>query len=55
MKFDENKNNLPEQEEKLSASKRKIWGNIKEGLNEVGLIEQGKIKGKSSNKFLSGI
>jgi hypothetical protein len=53
VKIDEKRNKLLEQEEKLSASKRKIWGNIKEGYNEVELIEQGEINGKTSKEFLS--
>ncbi len=52
VKIDETKNKLLQQEEKLSASKRKIWGNIKEGLNEVELIEQGEIREKTAKEFL---
>lgn len=53
VEVDEKKNKLLEQEEKLSAAKRKIWGNIKGGLNEVELIEQGEIKEKTAKEYLS--
>jgi len=53
VKIDEKRNKLLEHEEKLSASKRKIWANIKEGLKEAELIEQGEINGKTSKEFLS--
>ena len=53
VKIDEKKNKLLEQEEKLSASKHKIWTNIKEGLKEVELIEQGEIREKTAKEFLS--
>ena len=52
VKIDEKKNRLLEQEEKLSTSKRKIWANIKEGLNEVVLIQQGEIREKTAKEFL---
>lgn len=52
VKVDEKKNKLLEQEEKLSVTKRKIWGNIKEGLKELELIEQGEIREKTAKEFL---
>jgi ribosomal protein S4E len=52
VEVDEKKNKLLELEAKLSSAKGKIWNNIKEGLVEVELIEQGKIKGKTANDFL---
>jgi ribosomal protein S4E len=53
VEVDEKKNKLLELEAKLTHRNRKIWGNIKEGLNEVELIEQGKIKAKSAKEFLN--
>ncbi|HEY9123377.1 MAG TPA: hypothetical protein VIO15_03490 [Bacteroidales bacterium] len=53
VKVDEKKSKLLELEEKLSPTKRKIWSSIKEGLKEVELIEQGKIKAKSAKEFLN--
>ena len=53
VEVDEKKNKLLELEAKLTPSKRKIWGSIKEGLNEVELIEQGKIKAKPAKEFLN--
>ena len=52
VKVDEKKNKLLEQEEKLSVTKRKIWSNIKEGLKELELIEQGEIREKTAKEFL---
>jgi len=52
VKVDEKKNKLLKLEEKLSPAKRKIWSSIKEGLKEVELIEQGKMKAKSAKEFL---
>ena len=53
VEVEEKGDNLQELEAKLDPENRKIWGNIKEGLNEVELIEQGKIKGKSAKEFLN--
>lgn len=44
---------LNELEMQLSPAKRKVWNSIKEGLNEVELIEQGKLKGLSAKDFLN--
>ena len=52
VKVDEKKNRLMEMEAKLSPAKRKTWNSIKEGLKEVELIEQGKVKAKSAKEFL---
>jgi hypothetical protein len=53
VEVDVKKNRLLELESKLTPANRKIWGNIKEGLKEVELIEQGKIKAKSAKEFLN--
>lgn len=53
VEVDEKKNKLLEKEAKLTPANRKIWGSIKEGLKEVELIEQGKMKAKSANEFLN--
>ena len=53
MEIDEKKNKLLELEAKLSPGKRKIWRNIKEGLAEAELIEQGELKEKSGKEFLN--
>lgn len=53
VEVDEKKNKLLELEEKLSPGKQKIWSGIKEGLNEVKMIEQGKLKAKSAKEFLN--
>jgi hypothetical protein len=53
VEVDEKKNKLLELEAKLIPAKRKIWGSIKEGLKEVELIEQGKMKAKSAKEFLN--
>lgn len=53
VEVDEKKNKLLELEAKLTSANGKIWGSIKEGLIEVELIEQGKIKGKTANDFLN--
>jgi hypothetical protein len=47
------KNKLLELEDKLSPEKCKVWTGIKEGLREVTLIEQGKLKAKSAKEFLN--
>lgn len=52
IEIDEKKNKLLEAEAKLTPAKWKIWNGIKQGLNEVKLIEQGKIKAKSAKEFL---
>ena len=53
VEIDEKKNKLLELEAKLSASKKVIWENLKEGLKEVELMEQGKIKAKTAQEFLN--
>lgn len=53
VEIDEKRTRLLVLESKLSPAKRKIWEDIKEGLNEVELIEQGKMKGKSAKEFLN--
>ncbi|MDP2723269.1 MAG: hypothetical protein Q8O72_10970 [Bacteroidales bacterium] len=53
VEVDEKKNKLLELEGKLTPANRKIWGSIKEGLKEVELIEQGKMKAKSAKEFLN--
>lgn len=45
---DEKKTRLLELESKLSPAKRKIWKDMKEGLKQMELIVQGKMKGKSA-------
>jgi hypothetical protein len=52
VEIDEKKNRLLELESKLSPSKHKIWGSLKEEINEVELIGQGKMKAKSAKEFL---
>ena len=52
---DDKKTKLLELEAKLSPSKRKIWNSLKEGLNEVKLIQEGKLKAKSATEFLNGL
>jgi len=52
VEIDEKKNKLLELEAKLTPANRKIWGSIKEGLKEVELIEQGKMKAKTAKEFL---
>jgi hypothetical protein len=51
VKIDEKKNKLLELEAKLTPEELKIWENIKDGLQESQLIEQGKLKGKSVKEF----
>ena len=53
VEVDEKKTRLLELEEKLSPGKHKQWDSIKEGLKEVELIKQGKIKAKSAQEFLN--
>lgn len=53
VEVDEKKKKLLELEAKLSPKSRKNWDSIKEGLKEVELIEQGKLKTKSANEFLN--
>ncbi len=53
VEIDEKKNKLLELEDKLSPEKRKIWRNIKGGLAEAELIEQGELKEKSGKEFLN--
>ena len=52
VEVDEKKSRLLELEGKLTPAKLKVWNNIKQGLKEVELIEQGKIKAKSAQEFL---
>ena len=53
IEVDEKSNKLLELQAKLDPDNHKIWGSIKEGLNEVEIIEQGKMKAKSSKEFLN--
>lgn len=53
VEVDEKSNKLLELEAKLNPDNHKIWSSIKEGLKEVELIEQGKIKEKSAKEFLN--
>ena len=53
VEVDEKINKLLELEAKLDPDNHKRWGSIKEGLNEVEIIEQGKMKAKSSKEFLN--
>lgn len=53
VEVEENRNKLLELETKLNPDKSKIWGNIKEGLKEMELIEQGKMKAKSAKEYLN--
>lgn len=55
VEVDEKKNRQLELEAKLTPEGSTIWGNIKEGLHEVELIEQGKLKGKSTKEYLDGL
>ena len=41
--------------ELLSPSQQKTWKNIKRGFDELALIEQGKLSGKSAEVFLDEI
>ncbi|OFX61684.1 MAG: hypothetical protein A2046_04640 [Bacteroidetes bacterium GWA2_30_7] len=42
---------LQEIEKTLTPKKRKIWEDIKQGLNEVKQIEAGTLKGKTLNEL----
>ena len=53
VEVDEKKNKLLEMESKLNTDNHKIWMSVKEGLKEVELIEQGKLKAKSGKVFLN--
>ena len=53
VEIDNKKTRLLELESKLTPAKRKIWESLKEGLNEVDLIQQGKIKAKTVSEFLN--
>ena len=46
------KKTLSEIESVMSPHKRKIWRDIKEGLNDVKLIEEGKLKAKPLKELL---
>lgn len=52
VEVDEKKTRLLELEGKLSSGKLKQWNSIKEGLKEVELIKQGKLKARSAQEFL---
>ncbi len=39
-------------ESKLTPSQRKTWENIKQGFEELKLIEQGTMKAQSAEEFL---
>ena len=52
VEVDEKKNKLLALEARLTPAKLKIWLGIKEGLKEVELIEQGKLKAKTAKEFL---
>lgn len=39
-------------EEKLTPSQRKLWTDIKQGLHEVKLAEEGKLKLKTFDEFM---
>ena len=49
---EENKINLKKSENELTPTKLKIWNDIKEGLEEVKLIEVGEKKAKTVKEFL---
>ena len=53
IEVDEKSNKLLELQAKLDPDNHKIWGSIKEGIKEVELIEQGKMKAKSAKEFLN--
>ena len=53
VEVDEKKTRLLELEGKLSSGKLKQWNSIKKGLNEVELIEQGKIKAKTAQELFN--
>lgn len=53
VEVDEKKTKLLELEAKLTPSNRKVWEDIKEGLKEVELLEQGKMKARSAKEFLN--
>ncbi len=53
VEVDEKKSRLLELEAKLSPHKLKEWNSIKEGLKQVELIKQGKIRGRSAEEFLN--
>jgi len=53
VEVDQKRTKLLELEAKLNPDNHKIWNSIKEGLNEVELIEQGKMKAKSAKEFLN--
>jgi hypothetical protein len=55
VEVDERKNKLLALEERLTPAKFKIWLSIKQGLKEVELIEQGKIKAKTAKEFLDAL
>jgi hypothetical protein len=53
VEVEKKKTKLLEREAKLNPDNHKIWDSIKEGLKEVELIEQGKLKTKSAKEFLN--
>jgi len=50
---EEKKINLKKTEENLTPAKLKIWNDIKDGLEEVKLIELGKKKAKTAKEFIN--
>jgi len=50
---DRQKLNLEEIENHLTAPKKKLWNDIKEGLEEIKLIEEGKQKAKTAKDLLN--
>lgn len=52
VEVDEKRSKLLALEEKLTPEKLEIWMGIKEGLKEVELIEQGKLKAKTAKELL---
>ena len=53
VRIDEKKNKLLEMEASLTASNRKTWHKIKQGIKEAEAIEAGTLKGKTSKDFLN--
>lgn len=53
VEVDEKKTKLLELEAKLTPANRKVWEDIKQGLKEVELIEQGKMSAKTAKEFLN--
>lgn len=53
VRIDEKKNKLLEMEASLTASNRKTWHKIKQGIKEAEAIDAGTLKGKTSKEFLN--